>query len=481
MFKTPIRCTELTSEQANGYFGDKIVGTDAWNFDASMLSTLRAMLAPRIHEGDALKYSDWVGSLNTPEYYTDPFHRAFRFGPDVATNIFSLTTTSTNYDEWVAWLSRDVREGNHKDWQRIEKVTAFFAKAFKVACFVNPTSRNVLLFTEDLSMRKFHYLQCGILAFFPWYFKPEDGVSDEEMALINTLRNDNAEDYVNCIAAIARKMDIRVAYIKQCLSRFEESIYDRQISALETTINDYKDMLRDLQDRYSQTLEAMNSKMVYLAGYRSARDKNEGKTDLMDYFLSNKRLQLNCISGPRIDFTVHGYLECFNEDMARVYLNNPRSYFFAHDGNPFSQLLAKSFLLPLLMESIFINRRFKVRAYGRYVIDSYSCSVSGISGVRYNDPTFCPNPHIFEYACLGGNETIAKDMISKGDYVMAIEQCVYSAQNINLADSAVMNRFVNYICSDTNPFLEDTMYGNLLNPAEALAVLKSEEGEETNE
>lgn len=475
MFKTPIRCTELTSEQANGYFGDKIAG-DAYNFDASMVSTLRAMLAPRIHEGEVLKYSDWVGALNTPEYYTDPFHRAFRFTPDITANIFSLTTTSTNYDEWVAWLSRDVREGNHKDWQRIEKVTAFFSKAFKVACFVNPTRKNVLLFTEDLSMRKFHYLQCGILAFFPWYFKPEDGVSDEEMALINSLRNDSADDYVRCINAIAQKLNIREGFIKQSLSRYEASIYDGRISALEDAIRDYKRNLQDLQERYASTLQAMNGRMMSLASLVAARDKNDGKTELMDYFLQNKRLKLDYTNGTQIGFTATGYLEYFDEDMARTYLDNPRSYFFRRDDDPFSHEEIK-----LLMENIFITRRFKVRVYGKYVIDSYTNSVNGRSGETDSDLTLLPNPHIFEYACLGGNGLLVSDMLSNGDYVSAIEQCVCSAQSLNIADGAVMQRFIDRFCASTNSFLEDAVNGNILTPKEAIEELKSEKGEEVNE
>ena len=51
LFKSVITTTPLTTDVANGYFENRITG-QSWNRDYSFLATLRALLEPRMGDGD---------------------------------------------------------------------------------------------------------------------------------------------------------------------------------------------------------------------------------------------------------------------------------------------------------------------------------------------------------------------------------------------------------------------------------------------
>lgn len=52
-------------------------------------------------------------------------------------------------------------------------------------------------------------------------------------------------------------------------------------------------------------------------------------------------------------------------------------------------------------------------------------------------------PHIMHYNCFGANNRLIIDAMASGNLMLALMQTVVAAQNINLMDSTVWNRFIN--------------------------------------
>ena len=176
MFRQVLSKTPLVNEITNDYFSN--IRGESFQSDVSFVSTLRALVAPRMGDGDkvglafrALDYSKEQikrNSLNDLLYAKDIDFRYFDTGVICICNL-------TRSSEDNAAMIQKVKENFAKDfpaWKPIDKVEAFFRKTFSVCCFINPETKNVVLFVDSMDIRKYHYLQCGILAFLPWYFDP---------------------------------------------------------------------------------------------------------------------------------------------------------------------------------------------------------------------------------------------------------------------------------------------------------------------
>lgn len=60
------------------------------------------------------------------------------------------------------------------------------------------------------------------------------------------------------------------------------------------------------------------------------------------------------------------------------------------------------------------------------------------------------NPHINEYSCMGGYSKTINELLSRRDYIGAIEQCVASCKSLNWGDHTVMCAFMRTFFSDNS-------------------------------
>ena len=225
MFKQKVCQTMMTSEAANNFF-QHITG-GSYNGDVSFVSTLRALVAPRMQEGERLDVVFNSTRYSAQEISSVPAKNAVKaiFNAniwDVGTIMVHNLANQSQEDNYASLeLLKSTFESTYPGWHRLEKVTDFFRKRFYVLCFIHPETKRVALFIDNLDLPKSHYLQCAVFAFLPWYFDPEKGVSEEEMALIKSLRDKSSLKYEECIAKIAEKYDFKTARIRQLLAGFE--------------------------------------------------------------------------------------------------------------------------------------------------------------------------------------------------------------------------------------------------------------------
>jgi hypothetical protein len=110
--------------------------------------------------------------------------------------------------------------------------------------------------------------------------------------------------------------------------------------------------------------------------------------------------------------------------------------------------------------------------------------VRGLSGHDYGyecrDCT--PNPHIDGYSCLGNYRQSINELLSRHDYIGAIEQCAASCKSINFNDSTVMCELMRriYGVADRQGAINTRCFelpdGSVVTPEEAISWIKSQEG-----
>lgn len=486
MFRATISSTALYNDAANAYF-DNIIG-DRYRDDVSVLSTLRALAAPRMKEGERIFLNFSSSSYTARDVSNNSANRMIKAMLDMSyygnqgTFIIHSIEAREQTDNYACMeLMKSTFCTVYKDFERVTKVTDFFRKTFYSLCFVNPKTKQVVIFVEQLNIRKLHYLQCGIFAFMPWYFDPKVGVTSEEMELIQSLRDTTEEGYLECIRKISSKYDFRTVIIKKKLQGFETRFDKVELDKMR---NNVERLVRDIQEYNNSIARCFDKKRDYdikILGLEQKIESGQGESEIMEYFLCNKKLFLEDVTDRTMTFCAKDYLTYFDEDMAKRIINNKTSYIYKPGGYDRSNYIAAEDM-KMLMTALFVDQILRMKICATYKFELGS-RVTGIS--HYTYPTDCddcmPNTHIDRYSCLGNNERAINECIKNNDYIGAIEQSISSCKGMNFADSAVMRVFMDRLYGVdgyTHNRCIELPDGKVVRPTEAIEWLKMQAEEQ---
>lgn len=492
MFKNSVPLTPLTTDAANAYFTN-ITG-QKYGTDNSFLATLRALVAPRMQEGETvtLKFhrSDYT-SDTIRGASGDSVIRALCNGyhPDSITGhivIHNLAADSESNKANFQFLD-SYFVGHYVGYHRLEKVKEFYRKAINVDCYINPEKKNVILFVDKLDNKKLHYLQQSILAILPWYFDPSKGVTELEMELIQSLRETTSEKYESCLARVAEQYDFKTARIRQLLKGFE-SRYERvECDRVRNEIEEIDYHINQLNEEIGSYLSSRNESCIRLLGLEAKIANGDEDSEIMEYFLCNRKLFLENVSDTNMYFAVKDYLTYFDSEMAESAIENPHSFVYRNRyGEEYTGVSAKK--MKRLMREIFVSDapRLRIRVCAAYKFNlngSVGTQGQHTWGYEFNDAV--PNPHIDRYNCLGNYSRPINQFLQKRNYIGALEQCIASCKSLNWGDSPVMGEFMRTMWGiseyNYNNRCIELPDGRVVKPADAIKWLEEQDGDENGQ
>ena len=380
--------------------------------------------------------------------------------------------------------------GEHAGWVRVDRITDFCRNLMRkegkadVVCFVCPSERKVLLLVEGLTFKLLHYLQCGIVAYMPWYFNQEDGVTELEMELIKSLQMTTPEKYLGCLQEIAKEHDFHAEYIKSMLSGYEIAYQKAEIDNARARLNEVSYDMSELDARYSELLKKKRDIEIRILGLQDSIENDSGESEVMHFFLNNDSLYLEEVNGTRIEFVVKDYIEFFDPEMAETMISKDGSYVYRAGGFNHDDVQK-------LMTAIFVDMRLRIKTCAAYMLDVGSMMYRGTQNYcfdsRFDDAM--PNFHIQRYSCLGNYNKPIKEFLSRNDIAGAISQCIASCKSLAFGDYTVMEDFMKCICTGRggNNRCIELPDGNVVTPRQAIAWLNQQESsnetesEESNE
>ena len=438
MFKEAVTATALSdgyAESALGFVNNATYGF-GYESDVSMLSTLRALLKDRIGSGE--RVGIWWGTIDNYATINSDDNSSWRSVARLinsGANLINVMNVESRHDRVFAVSEKKLPEIGY---EKIEKVTAFFRKSFRIDCFVNYADRNTVVLVENMDLRKFHFIQCCITLFLPWYFKPEEKLKDEEIRLVKSLTGDSVEEYLDSIRVIAEGFgDMRTFAIDKMLSGFERRIYERRTDAIKSAILSADRSIERLKTEMEELIKKRRDKAIELFGWEHARDESESRDlELRSYFINNKHVDIADTDG-RIVFTTKGYLSMWEDEPVDSIINYDRSGLYTTGlVNKFSKEDRK-----LLATAIFKDRSIKLRICSAYYIDIEGASMGGINSFNYpaSYADYMPNPHIDKFRCIGQYEQIFNECVQNGNYIMAVDQAIMSSASINMIEGMVFN------------------------------------------
>ena len=487
MFRACIQKTPLTSDAANDFF-QNITGS-SYGGDVSFLATLRALLTDRMKEGDEISvrfsvstYSKQTLTGASDESVVSAICRSFIAEERINTICVHSFSSDHESNLYNMEIIERAFENKYPGYHCLGKVSEFYKKSFAVLCYINPDMRDVVLFVDNLDLRRLHYLQVSILAFLPWYFNPGQGISDLEMKLIYSLRETTPDKYMDCLNQIASKYDFRSAQIKKLLTGFELRFEKEECDRERQRSLDCVSEINSLNERIGELIAHKRNLDISILGLMKKIEDGGDDSEIMDYFLCNHKLTLESVDGTSMSFAVKDYITYFDSEMAERTIDNQNSY--VYEGGGHSRTGKDD--MKMLLKEIFVSDAPRIRIK---TCASYSFNINGSVhpngdhnfGFEFSD--CMPNPHIDRYSCMGNYTRTINNLLTDRNYIGAIEQCVASCKSLNWGDSAVMSVFMDTMWGHggyNNRCLE-LQNGSVVKPADAIKWLKEQNCEKTEE
>ena len=482
MFKDVVMSTAMSSKAANDYFSNKIYG-DAYNGDVTAVSTLRALFHDKLKDGDYINFVvDYNhvtkkliegSSLKSIANKIMPKYACLRDG----SNMFyfcPFTYYKEDNEAAINLVEKDF-QSMFGGYEKIEKVTNLFSKTCKVICYVNAERKNVAMFASDVTMKKYHVLQCAFLGIFPWLIDTKNGISEINRKLsfsLNDDETDTPEEYLSLLKEIANTIDFETERMNRLLTGIESKFYARMLEKNKYDLINLRNDLANKNEAIANLISKINELNIKIIGCELGYDGSKDKTEILDYFkLHSKIIDLEDVSESVIYFAVKGYLCYFDEACAKRMIDNDNSYLYGYIDSEISRDDARA-----LFTAIFVDQSIRIKTCAAFALD-ITRGVHANSDHTFSDKFvgYFPNPHINNYGCMGNYVSKINEQISNGNNIGALDLCLSSTNSLNFNDGTVISRFSREIFNNRNKcYFELPDYSNV-NVYDAIAWAKTKE------
>lgn len=478
MIRESISGLALTTAAANALFKDKIYG-DNFLRDESMLATLRAIVAPKLKEGQSLHHivkqihvDDRSKSMSEADAVRTLTEQCNPIGENQFV-VYNVQGKQENADAFVETIRAAYQK--NADVEEVGVVYNWYKKHECTVCAFNNEAKNLaFVVVSMMEQTRYHMLQPTLRHLFPWFLgaEPFQKGSFEGNLILSIIDEENGEKFTELIAENAEQYDFRSPLIREKLHGFEAKHAKQVLAQAERELESMKRNRDDYLSRAvseSRRIEETQAK-IFGAKYQIEQTPED---ELMDYFLMNQHLTLINVGDNYVEFMYEGgYMDMWDEDKCEVAIKNHTSELYSGCGNKNDA--------EMFYRAVFIDQTLKLKMCGAYRLSldgrSYPLRKSEFDDYPVSCKHQMRNPHGYNHACFGSHETVVNKCVMDGNYVMAAEQCCAAARNLNFTDGVVVKEFSKDLWkSDANRYvlMPD---GRSMTAKQAVEWLKSQKG-----
>lgn len=242
------------------------------------------------------------------------------------------------------------------------------------------------------------------------------------------------EIFTYCDMIADRYVDFRSVLIAEAARKAANGAVDRmrdsarrERRALEDKVERYTSLLREVYE----DLEGAIAKMQALEHF----DNKELADEASQFFLEHKDVEsIDTDGNDCLRILIATTLEYFDDEAFDIdVINNPNSYV--------ARIFENDHALKDAMSAILVDRTAVVKMSAQFSLSGWAM-ISPVADVYNGD--WCPNPHIVNHACSGGNQRWYEKYAQEGNWQLAVEQAISATKNLNVADAVVTKEFVRW-------------------------------------
>lgn len=480
--------TKLGSPECEEYFNSIVYRNDFKDEDNTIVTILRAMMNEKrlatFNAKPDVKGKMQVQTINKEIRFTgetakiDAGYYGGAHGPfsQAIIGLWLVFIPNKNASDYIKQVKEFDEDYKKLGWSRLEDVSLYLDRNGEILAYQNEKKQATILFAPTAKRIQTMQMAASCISrIFPWAFK-DYPPSEDEIAFLKLLSEQKYTEFNAAMERIYAAYNFYVKKLQTILHGFCDQNYSRMIRnqeervrRAERNVDDYYRNVRSAQD----TLEEEQEKLLGLRN--RACNGGEDEKELIDFFSSNKSITVLGKSGRDLRLGVNCYLNDFNEDIFKQYVEKQdKVSSYIYSASPYGLELTKKLFLAIWKE-----HRFNLRVYCEWVLYD-DCNVEAVSqsNMEGHDDLMedrIPQPHIDDYQCFRGYTGILNDLARSRDYIGIMSTLLSSSSSINWTDSTVVSKLMRRLF-ETNKdtkCLEDKD-GNHYTVAEVVKILEDE-------
>ena len=402
--------------------------------------------------------------LRTPSFRIDSRFDELR--------IISLQNgTKEQYDSAFNIFEKHYTE--YTEAYRLENVEQYLHSQRRIRSLVFhcEATNSTMVVIERSNYSKLHLILSAFPALLPALFKNEP-VTDWERKFLKTLAGRDDTEFVAMVKEWLANNDLRERILTRQLKAFASGRIDNQKKVISAELDRIDERIQSHEIDLNELYKKRETKTAILLGLATMTD-NGSDDELLDFFKSNKELNLISASDSRMVFEVKTALANYDPEAFEAYVRSARSELYC-ETNYYGYSVDDGVAM---MKAIFDTNRFKVMMRGKFLLDYNHLDFDILRDYSgFLDDTV-PNPHLTEYKCPGNNGQLISDAVRHYDYIMAVTYCIAVTANLNFAEPHNVSNFMRHLfCEARNTkCIVDTKTGEVITVDEAIKSMK--EGE----
>lgn len=368
---------------------------------------------------------------------------AFRLSHYDEIRIVSLNSGSKTDTDIVF----DALERFYDERFNVERMTAveqYFnsQRRLRSLVFHNKTTNSSLVVIERDNFAKHHLILSAFSVLLPALFKDKP-LNDWERKFLTTLTYRNDVGFTEAVRNWLEDNDWRNKLLEKQLIGFASGRITTQKRTLENEIERIDSNINRTESSLSDLYKEREKKTLVLLGLATKEEDKSGE-ELVDFFKSNKELNLCSADGSRLVFEVKTALANYDPDAFEAYVKNKNSELYK-DYNYWSFPVDDGLAL---MKAIFDTNDLRVMMKGKFILDFgyFDFDINRSYSPFLNNTV--ANPHLTDYNCPGNNRRLIMDAVRNYDYIMAVTYCISVTSNLNFAEPHNVSNFMRHLFAD---------------------------------
>lgn len=479
MFSNSIRELTLSGRIADHAFPH--ITCEAYSDDVTFTATARALVGSRPGAKLTVKLRA-VAKYSVEEYsdedYLSLLELCFAAEPDTIT-VVSVDRDDERVVPFTIGEAKTLLPGYRyleKASERLSKICIGDSAAW---VFINEDQHKTLVLAKSLTVTVWHTVQSLIPLYIPWVFaEAENKLNKEEMDVLLALADPKktSHDYIQAVEHLSLKFDLQRAAKEYYLRGFESRIVEKQIEREKRRIEDYCTDIR----RYERELSGLYNKKARSDVMLSALI-GSSKTDsheLMDYFISNKKLHIKEVCDDEVYYFVSGVIDNWHPDTFEHIFGNKNSELFGAFRNCSGKRIDSKEDFERLLIAVFRDEIIKIKIVSAWQL-GVGCGINPIQGADYPEAfkDYIRNPHLDNHGCMGGYREDINHAAAEHNYLRAVDISSFMNGNIGFGDHYVVPEFIRDILkTDRKCFVLPD--GSSVTQKEAVEWLHSQDAQE---
>lgn len=450
---------------------------DPWQGDMTVVATMRALLFERLaaNEKFFIDIHDFnnvtsVKDLNASECFEHVFGKAapnqykvINIADGVNFDVISNVLTSKAVKELKNYQLTELT--NVSDWLRNREHVNL-----KTRIFISESLGAAYILTQNMNVRFMHLISSLLPKYLPRFFVDKP-LQPHERELLKTLTGHRGADFLAACAEVASHMDLREAFLRGMIGDFEKREMQKSLENAELNIREAQNEIVSAMERYTLAIQKEQEQRYRLEGIRAALESKESNSDLLEYLIHNKNIDVIRIHGNRIDLEIRTFMDVFDADMWHHYASNGSVY---TPGGAMPGPFKDEANRRLLIDALFTEEPLlRLKFCGYYYMDlNGSCGSDRHHTYKPACNDYLVNPHLHFHACLGANRNQISEQLTRGELISAIECATASCKSVNMGEISQTIRPMLAQVLESNKKIIRNADGVDMTPAEALEWLK---------